>query len=42
MGEELTRSVEELTGNNVIAFMSDNHLDPDMAVEVFILDEPLT
>jgi uncharacterized protein YbcI len=42
MGEELTRSVEELTGHNVIAFMSDYHLDPDMAVEIFILDEPLT
>jgi hypothetical protein len=24
----------------VIAFMSDNHIDPDMAVEVFVL-EPL-
>ena len=42
MGEELTRSVEQLTGRRVIALMSDNHLDPDMAVEVFILDGPLT
>jgi uncharacterized protein YbcI len=41
MGEELTRSVEQLTGHKVVAFMSDNHLDPDMAVEIFILDEPL-
>jgi uncharacterized protein YbcI len=42
MREELTRSVEQLTGQRVAAFMSDNHLDPDMAVEVFILDQPLT
>ena len=42
MGKELTRSVEQLTGRRVIALMSDNHLDPDMAVEVFILDGPLT
>lgn len=34
-------SVEKLTGRKVVAFMSDNHLEPDMAVEVFILDKPL-
>jgi uncharacterized protein YbcI len=38
MGDELRVSVERLTGRRVVAFMSDNHLDPDMAVEVFILD----
>jgi uncharacterized protein YbcI len=30
-------SVEHLTGRSVTAFMSCNHLDPDVAAEVFIL-----
>jgi uncharacterized protein YbcI len=41
MRVELSREIEELTGRKVIGFMSDNHLDPDLAVEVFVL-EPLT
>ncbi len=41
MAEEMKESVERLTRRKVVAFMSDNHLDPDMAVEVFILDAPL-
>jgi uncharacterized protein YbcI len=40
METDLTREVEELTGRTVIGFMSDNHIDPDLAVEVFVL-EPL-
>jgi uncharacterized protein YbcI len=31
-------SVEELSGRKVIAFMSTNHIEPDLAVEIFILD----
>jgi hypothetical protein len=31
---------EELTARKVVGFMSDNHIDPDITVEVFIL-EPL-
>jgi uncharacterized protein YbcI len=42
MADEMKASVERLTGRRVVAFMSDNHLEPDMAVEVFILDAPLT
>jgi uncharacterized protein YbcI len=42
MGPELKQSVEGLTHRQVTAFMSDNHIDPDMAVEIFILDTPLT
>lgn len=42
MAPALKKSVEEMTGCRVTAFMSDNHLDPDMAVETFILDRPLT
>src|SRR4051794_8341834 len=38
MREDLTSLVEESTGRRVIAFMSDNHIDPDYAVEVFVLE----
>jgi uncharacterized protein YbcI len=31
-------AVEELSGRRVVAFMSNNHIDPDLAVEVFILE----
>lgn len=41
MAPELKKSIEAITGRKVVAFMSDNHLDPDMAIEIFILDEPL-
>jgi uncharacterized protein YbcI len=41
MAEEMKAAVERVTGRRVVAFMSDNHLDPDMAIEVFILDPPL-
>jgi len=40
MRESCSRRVEELTGRKVIGFMSNNYIDPDIAVEVFIL-EPL-
>ena len=35
---EATAMIEELLGRRVIGFMSDNHLDPDLAAEVFILE----
>jgi uncharacterized protein YbcI len=41
METDLSREIEELTGRKVIGFMSDNHIDPDLAVEVFVL-EPRT
>jgi uncharacterized protein YbcI len=34
----LTGAVETHTGRRVIAFMSDNHIEPDTAVEAFILE----
>jgi uncharacterized protein YbcI len=40
MQADISQEVERLTGRKVIGFMSDNHIDPDIAVEVFIL-EPL-
>ena len=38
MEREIRHSLEELTGRKVIGFMSDNHIDPDLAVEVFVLE----
>jgi uncharacterized protein YbcI len=38
MGDELIAAVEEAVGRKVIAFMSQNHIDPDLAVEVFVLE----
>jgi uncharacterized protein YbcI len=37
MGDELTDGVEESTGRHVIAFLSANHVDPDIAIESFVL-----
>jgi uncharacterized protein YbcI len=41
MRDELIGAVETITGAKVIAFMSDNHVDPDLAAEVFVLDAPV-
>jgi uncharacterized protein YbcI len=38
MRAALVRSVEELTGAKVRAFMGDNHVEADMAIEAFVLD----
>jgi uncharacterized protein YbcI len=40
MQADVSREIEVLTGRKVVGFMSDNHIDPDLAVEVFVL-EPL-
>lgn len=37
MHDDLDADVERLTGRKVIGFMSTNHVDPDLGVEVFIL-----
>ena len=37
MGDDLVAGVEEIIGRPVIAFLSANHIDPDIAVETFIL-----
>jgi uncharacterized protein YbcI len=41
MRDELVATVEALTGCGVEAFMSTNHVHPDMAAELFILDRPV-
>jgi uncharacterized protein YbcI len=38
MRVEAIAGIEELTGRRVKAFMSDNHIDPDVAVECFVLE----
>lgn len=41
MAEEMKAAVAQVTGCGVLALMSDNSLDPDMAIAVFVLDRPL-
>src|SRR5215213_3738579 len=38
MRQDLIAAVEMMTERKVIAFMSDNHIDPDMAIEAFVLE----
>jgi uncharacterized protein YbcI len=38
MRDELIAAVERQLARTVIAFMSQNHVDPDLAVEVFVLE----
>jgi uncharacterized protein YbcI len=38
MRDDLVRIVERQLDRKVIAFMSQNHIDPDLAVEVFVLE----
>ena len=37
MKAALVEAIEENTGREVLAFLSDHHIDPDIAVEIFIL-----
>ena len=37
MSAELVDGVEQILGRKVIAFLSTNHIDPDLAIETFIL-----
>jgi len=38
MQEDLTAAVEKIMERKVVVFMSANHIDPDMAAEVFVLE----
>jgi uncharacterized protein YbcI len=38
MQADMVASIEDLTGQKVIAFMSANHIAPDYAAELFVLD----
>lgn len=37
MRDELVATVEQITGRTVHAFLSDNHADPDVGIECFVL-----
>jgi len=41
MGEQYSGVVERLTGRKVVAFLSQTHVDPDITLEVFFLEQPL-
>ena len=38
MTDGCSEVVEAITGRKVIAFMSANHIDPDLAAEIFVLE----
>jgi uncharacterized protein YbcI len=38
MSDDLVELVEGATERKVLAFMSQNHIDPDLAVEVFVIE----
>ena len=38
MRRDMVDAVESITERKVIAFMSDNHVEPDMAIEAFVLE----
>ncbi len=41
MTRRFTETIEELTGRNVVAFLSQAHVDPDLTLEIFFIDGPL-
>ncbi len=38
--EHSSATIAELTGRCVTAMLSANHLDPDLAAEIYVLDHP--
>ncbi len=41
IGERYKDAIERLTGRNVVAFLSQTHVEPDITMEIFFVDEPL-
>jgi uncharacterized protein YbcI len=41
MRDDAKRAIEKLTDRRVVAFFSSNHIDPDLAAEIFVLDRPM-
>ena len=39
MEHRFIAEVERLSGRQVLSFISDSHVGPDMEVELFVLDE---
>ena len=41
MKERYSGMIEALTGRKVLAFLSQAHVDPDLTIEMFLMDGPL-
>ena len=41
MQDRYKQTIQQLTGRNVTAFLSQAHVDPDITVEMFFVDGPL-
>jgi uncharacterized protein YbcI len=41
MTKRFRDTIEELTGRNVVAFLSQAHVEPDITIEMFFIDGPL-
>ena len=41
MTKRFNDTIEELTGRNVVAFLSQAHVEPDITMEIFFVDGPL-
>jgi uncharacterized protein YbcI len=41
MQHRYKRTIEELTGRKVVAFLSQAHVEPDITIEIFFVDGPL-
>jgi uncharacterized protein YbcI len=41
MSDRYKHTIEELTGGKVCAFLSQAHVEPDITMEIFFMDQPL-
>ena len=41
MAKRYRETIQELTGRNVLAFLSQAHVEPDITMEIFFIDGPL-
>src|SRR6185437_13193081 len=41
MKERYSRMIEQLTGRKVLAFLSQAHVQPDLTIEIFLMDGPV-
>ena len=41
MAQRYEKTIEQLTGRKVLAFLSQAHVDPDITMEIFFVDRPL-
>jgi uncharacterized protein YbcI len=41
MKERYSKMIEQLTGRSVLAFLSQAHIEPDLTIEIFLMDGPV-